>query len=277
MSEWLLVTDPIKDITRCYIDAALSTPFLMNQLLAIAALHLSTIHPTRDVHYRHLGLELRSRAVDGFKANRDNSSKQSRVSQFLFSSLMAVFAMVEKITFAPAGSDQLIDRCVEYFQITRGVQIVGDSYWNVLHDSELSWIFTSFGSHHDYNNAPNPFADLEEMLNNSELEGNIENSCLNAIRSLGLIQKQLESPNSWGVHAVMAWAKLIEPKFTQLLERRVPEALVVLGHYSDMLHRFRHFWGFGRSGERLLIEIGRSVAPRWSRYLPMSIQSLPTG
>jgi hypothetical protein len=112
------------------------------------------------------------------------------------------------------------------------------------------------------------------MLQRPDLDAASVQACAEAARALGFIQKQLESPTSWGVHAVMAWTSFVDPAFTQLLADRKPEALVVLAHYAILLHPHRRFWVFQDLGDNLIAGIAHSVGAGWLPYLAKPIEAL---
>jgi hypothetical protein len=275
MRDWLWVTEPIRNITQLYLNGALAAPFVMDELLAVSAQHLSTTHPSLRDPYRRLGFDLQTRALAGFKLAAEDSSRQSLVGRFLFSSLVALFTMAAMAASPCHDFGELVVRFVEFLCVTRGVRIVGDGAWAALYASELGEIFRSFSNYEEYDEPLPPLlSGVALMLQRPDLDAASVQACAEAARALGFIQKQLESPTSWGVHAVMAWTSFVDPAFTQLLADRKPEALVVLAHYAILLHPHRRFWVFQDLGDNLIAGIAHSVGAGWLPYLAKPIEAL---
>jgi hypothetical protein len=146
---------------------------------------------------------------------------------------------------------------------------------------ELGEIFRSFSNFEEYLNydkhLPPLLSGVAVMLQRPNLDAAALHTYEEAARALGFMQKQLEPPTSWGVHAVMTWTSFVNPAYTQLLADRKPEALVVLAHYAIMLHRHRKFWIFQDLGENLISGIAHRVGAEWLPYLatPMEALSVP--
>lgn len=279
MVEWLWVPYPMRNMAQAYVNGALASPLVMDQLLAIAAQHVSTLHPSLRDQYRGLAADLQTRALAGFKATTEDSSRQSLVSRFLFSSLMTIFTMADMVASSFRDMDQLLSRFVDFLRITRGVRIVGDGAWSQLYASELGWIFSSFDNFEAYDDPMPAFlSGATQMLQRPGLEPAAVQACSKAARAVGFLQKQLDSPASWGVHVVMAWANLVDAAYTQLLADRRPEALVILAHYASIVHRHRQFWVFGDLGENVIVGITRTIAPEWLPYMtkPLEVLSTPS-
>ncbi|KAI0468584.1 hypothetical protein F4859DRAFT_524161 [Xylaria cf. heliscus] len=275
IENWLWVPEPIRNAGRTYLDVALSSPFLMDQLLALSAQHMSTIHPDSYDQYRRLGTALQTRALDGFKAAAADPSRENIKARFLFSSLIALSTMATMAMSSRPDIDQSLPRFVELLRVTRGVRIVGDSAWAELYQSKLGWIFRAFENLDGYTEPlPASLLGVARMLQRSDLDPVMEEIYSKAARWLGFIQKQLDSPTSWGVHGVMAWLNLVDPMYAQLLVNSRPEALIILAHYAIMLHQHRRFWVFRDIGENLIVSISRSLEVKWLAYVAGPLEVL---
>ncbi|KAI0533553.1 hypothetical protein GGR58DRAFT_506234 [Xylaria digitata] len=280
MEDWLWIPARIRNLGRAYLSVALTSPFLIEQLLAVSAQHLSTVHPSLRGHCCRLGTALQTRALIGFKDSAADSSHQNIVARFLFSSLIALSTMASMAMSSRHDIDKSLPCFVEFLGVTRGVRIVGDSAWDELCHSELGWMFNSFENLDEYiEPLPTSLSGVVQMLQRPDVDPATEEIYSKAARCLGFIKKQLNSPTSWGVHAVMAWPNLVEPMYTRLLAELRPEALIILAHYAVMLHQHRQFWVFGDLGENLIVSICRSVKAEWIAYLtePLELLSVQVG
>ncbi|KAF2968909.1 hypothetical protein GQX73_g4672 [Xylaria multiplex] len=275
MEDWLCIPARIRNLGLAYLNVALTSPFLIEQLLAVSAQHLSTVHPSLRGHYRRLSAALQTRALDGFKASAADSSRQNIMARFLFSTLIAVTTMASVAISSRHDIDKSLPGFVEFLGVTRGVRIVGDSAWAELYQSELGWIFSSFEDLEEYTEPlPTCLRGVVRMLQRPNIDPATEKIYSEAARCLGFIRKQLDSPTSWGVHAVMAWPNLVDPMYPRLLAESRPEALIILAHYAIMLHQHRQFWVFGDLGENLIVSICRSIPAEWLAYLTEPLELL---
>ncbi|SCO92611.1 uncharacterized protein FRV6_16739 [Fusarium oxysporum] len=66
---------------------------------------------------------------------------------------------------------------------------------------------------------------------------------------------------------VFSWPLAVSPEFVGLLEKRKPEALLVLANFAVLLHWCRHHWIFGQVGYCLLESIVSGLGQEWDRWL----------
>lgn len=286
MDNWLEVTEAMRPIARIYIDTALSSRYCMDQLLALAALHLSTVSHENSQRYRDHAAQLQTRALAGFqRAIEGDASRVDATAVFAFSSIIGVQVLAEKLSQSRDDDfGAFLDGIVDYLRHHRGARILGHRFWNNLRSSELIATLAAGGvqnltsaEHADGNDdsvegsSPGAAAGdcprLVAMVEASTLNNTSSQVCLDAIRSLGTVRARLEGPGSWGVHVLLGWPNMLDVEFVELLERRVPEALVVLAHFSGYLHRRRDFWVFGNAGERLIRGIADHLGRHWMKWM----------
>ncbi|KAH7146842.1 hypothetical protein B0J13DRAFT_595249 [Dactylonectria estremocensis] len=268
MMDWMMVTEELKPLARFNITSALKTPFLMNQLLALSALHLRTVKPELEDWYKQTAAQLRNRAMRGFKKSLHDTSNSNAISQFLFSSLLALHYLVETVADAP-GQDfpSTLRYTLEYFRLQRGARIMGDRSWSTISQSMLGeHLSTTISRFSGDQQTPSEACGLiSTMLERSELNQESREACEEAGRVLGSLSRQVQV---MGVHALMVWSNIISSRFLMLLERQIPEALVILAHYAVLLHQYKAFWCFGNVGKRLVDGISTLLAGYWANWLP---------
>lgn len=268
MMDWMVVLDRLKPLVDLYIISALKTPYLMNQLLALSAMHFRTINTEQLEWYTQTATQLRHRALRGFNESLNDTSSASATSQFLFSSLLALHYLAETVADAP-GQDfpTTLSHAFEYFRLQRGTRIMGDRAWPTLSTSILNKTLTAvIESGPEGQHAPSQTCTLiATMLSTSELNTESLQACEDARQALDFVQQRLQD---LGVHALMAWSNMMPLHFLTLLERQIPEALVILSHYAVLLHRYRAFWCLGNIGKRLVEGIPGLLAEYWAAWLP---------
>lgn len=76
-----------------------------------------------------------------------------------------------------------------------------------------------------------------------------------------------EATRSTAISAIFAWPILVEVEFTDLLEQRRPEALVMLAHFAVLLHWYKEVWLFGEGGRRVVECVSGYLGGAWGDWL----------
>ncbi|UPK92948.1 hypothetical protein LCI18_003883 [Fusarium solani-melongenae] len=271
MTNWMMVPNLLKPLANGYVNAALKTPYLMNQLLALSAMHLSTVHQESSSHYTSTANQLRHRALRGFNKELDDTSQSNATSQFLFASLLALHYFAETISGDPEQEfPTTLRHMLEYLRLHRGARVLSDrAHLTLMGSSVVGWLITTVEENKKETYTPSESCSLlATMLQGSDLNEESLQACEGARESLNLVHRWIQGPNGWGVHALLGWSNLIPLRFLSLLEKQTPEALVILAHYAVLMHRFRGFWCFGDVGKRLVNGISGLLATYWVDWLP---------
>ncbi|RSL57729.1 hypothetical protein CEP54_008088 [Fusarium duplospermum] len=271
MTNWMMVPDLLKPLTDSYVVAALKTPYLMNQLLALSAMHLSTVNPESSAHYKSTANNLQHRALRGFNKELNDTSQSNATSQFFFASLVALHYFAETISSVPEQEFSVIlHHVLEYFRLHRGARVLGERTYSTHADpSVMGWLMTAVEERKKETHTPSESCTLlATMLEASDLNKESLQACEGARESLDQVHRWIQGPNGWGVHAMLGWSNLFPLRFLSLLEKQTPEALVILAHYAVLMHRFRGFWCFGDVGKRLVKGISGLLATYWADWLP---------
>lgn len=67
----------------------------------------------------------------------------------------------------------------------------------------------------------------------------------------------------------------LSTEFTELLDQRKPEALVVIAYFSILLHCRRAFWAVGEAGRFLLAAIEEYLGEEWAGWLAVPKEIVP--
>ncbi|KAF4954556.1 hypothetical protein FSARC_12094 [Fusarium sarcochroum] len=271
MAEWMMVTDRLQPLANGYITTALKTPYLMNQLLALSAMHLRTVDEPIAESYRITATHLRHRALRGFNKCLDDTSESNSTAQFFFASLLALHYLAETVTeLAEQDFATTLNCALNYFRLHRGARVMGERANTTFQNSQVSqWLIDASNEGlGDVHTTPKECAILASMLETSELNEESRRACEEATEALGFVMRRIQGPSSWGVHGLMAWSNLIPWRFLTLLEKQIPEAFVILAHYAVLLHRFRAFWCLNGIGKSLVEGIAGLLAQYWATWLP---------
>jgi hypothetical protein len=74
--------------------------------------------------------------------------------------------------------------------------------------------------------------------------------------------------------AAILWINLIPEEFVQLLEERVPEALLLMAHYCVLLKRLEDMWWVEGKAEKLLETVRAALGDGWERWLQWPINEV---
>lgn len=274
-SDFLSIEDaeqPDSIPTAIYKKHALTTPYLMHQLLAISALHLSTRDAkAREVH-RGYATALQAGALSLFNgSNPALEVKPSNcVNMILFSSGLGVHLLCDTLLYRRAGLAEFIDHFTHYLDVYRGVSTIIDQGRDLLKETELGarlgrsqlamQPFCPTGSDCDA---------LWDLIKIAEISSSSRKAYEQSILQL---QRTLDaqfaaSDKIPSVRLLLAWPILVSPEYVSLLRQRQPEALIILAYYAIQLHRGRNLWLIGESGRFLVETISKNLGPNWQFWL----------
>jgi len=276
--EWAF-GDDIQKRTRPYVlKYAFTHPFLLNEALAVSALHLSTCRPAQQTLYREEATRLQSQAMRLFNETIRDLNHQNIIPAFLFSGMLGIATFFEAFHDPnyEAGDRMFFEKIVQSVRLLQGVRSIVIGWWDVLLISEIK----------DILEPPKP--DLEwgddvicqfetfrlRISESSRLDQTQATVCDEAIEQLIFVYKTSFGPGSDGApndqaaarHAIR-WFILVPPAYTELLAQQKPEALVVLGHFAIMLHKLRICWTIGDAAKQLLLVVEAHLEESWHTLL----------
>ncbi|RDW84016.1 uncharacterized protein DSM5745_04342 [Aspergillus mulundensis] len=257
-------------MTKCILAA----PFLMNEILGFAALHLSIVRPLQQTFYRHHAAELQTHALTEFNSNSANLalSAETCLPMFLFSSILALHMLSEKLLFRMGGFDAFLDGFVQSLRLHRGVRAVTNRSWPLLLNSPLKTLLEAEGTAltRDPAGSGDECAILIELLDSSD---SVDMSVRNTYReTIGHLQSAFDGsrqhPSRFSaVGPIISWPVVIPPGYIDLLEERKPQALIILAYFGALLHLHREMWTFGDSGAYIVDSVKDYIGPSWEIWL----------
>jgi hypothetical protein len=262
-----------------YIKKAFEASYLMYQLLATSALHLSiTTLKSRDF-YREYATGLQTRALSIL--NESNPSLEvtpdNRVHMFLFSSTVGLHLLCDTLHYERATLDHFIDSFTHCLNVCHGVRAVVGQCWDQLHETEL-------GPHLVLSHIPmaptsrngSECDDLWRLLNATEMTLSLRNAYQEAVRLLRQTfdtQSAAEGERT-RLSLVITWSIVVPPDYVKALRQQNPEALVILAHYAVLLHRGRDLWLIGDGGQFLIESICERLGSSWNEWLKFPREGL---
>lgn len=286
------------------VEAALSSPCLMNALLAAAALHLSHIRPAQGAYYHQQAVHFHTHALSIFNQQRPHVTPDNCVSLLLFGQLTSLHVLYETTTLDRGGGDgdrsgfEPLNRFLEYIKVYRGVVLIAKEAWQALLQSKLSSIFTASAGFADCRSSGgSQTSELRSVISISRaLDREQKQLCLEATDRLQWIFRvsdrepdrdkdadedadtDTDTRESHGrgkdepgemhsLRLVHAWPCLAHEAVLDLLCNKTPEALLMLAYYGILMHRHRHFWIYANVGQILVRTIARYLGPDWQHFM----------
>lgn len=263
--------------------SAVSEPYLMDELLACSALHLSTIMSDAAEKQRclHQAAQLQTRALTQFNTACPSVSDENCITMFLFSGLLGLHTLFDTTSFQHDFT-QFLEKVIQFISLHRGIRSITSQSWHIIGQTEVRHIVNPMTTIDAMDprlveSAPSECDYLLTLLTDSSdsLSSMALNACRDAVRWLQWVIKQRRNlTKSLLPHVAMAWPTCISHDFLQMLRQRRPEALVVLAHWAVFLHQDRDFWVFGDSGRILIESTRKSLGSYWDDWLTWPIAVL---
>ncbi|KAL8917619.1 MAG: hypothetical protein Q9172_005760 [Xanthocarpia lactea] len=253
------------------ITLGFSYPFLLKQLLAIAALHMAICRPERRDFWHTRATELQSHALTGFNSVEKQVDESNCVVVLLFSALVGTHLLGDRSRFQNlASSSEHLNHLVSCVNLMRSVRsLVLENYTPFLFESPIRPLMTARNPKPPYNGVPTECQRLTALIQQSDLSPSSIEAYDAAIDRLFWLYDLTEVPSK--VHdtprSVLAWPVQLTEGYLTLLNQRRPEALIILAYYGVILHFYRKAWCIGDSGASLIRAVEAHVGSYWSPWL----------
>lgn len=264
------------------VKIGLSHPFLLNEILAIAAMHLAICRPERRDFYHMQATELQSVALNGFNSVQKQVDKSNCVAILLFSSLLGVHLLANRADTRGLNSSEYLDHIQSYISLTRSVHsLVIAEWWSYLHESEIQPLtrLSAQDPQPPYNNIPSECRELCDLIDESQLQPPAIKAYNTAIDRLFWLFDIADIPSTLHttIRWIIAWPVQLPEEYVVLLNQRRPEALIILAYYGVFLHSYRNAWAIGDSGAALVKAISAQLGSYWSHWLLWPIRMVDCG
>lgn len=271
---------------------AVSTPYLMYEILSISAKHLSTIRSHQQPFLQHLATELQTSALSMFNAQmqspHDENCTPDYVSRFIFASFLGSHMLHDTIAYGDGDFTVFLNNFVQYLHVTKGVHLNLQGTWELLHETALKPLLVAgTKALHGGSETVSPECEkLEELFKSADLSPSSSKayeSAVSFLRAAYHAHRQAvderdnfdASPLLYGARtSVYAWPILVPIEYVELVQQRRPEALAVLAHYAILLHRYRYSWTIGDGGRFMIEGITKYLGPYWEPWLASPNQEL---
>jgi hypothetical protein len=242
------------------IRLAFNVPYLMHALLAHAALHLSATIPEQREMWDIQATGLHTTSVSLFNAKPHGTDEDSSFAAYLFSTLSSKHALYHVLSTPTDDLDSITAGFTGFLRLQRSAALFLGSDWqrSPVTASRMHAVLQLYTTAIRTLESAPPVAallPLHEMLSqNDSFHPALHATYLAALRLLNLCYA---APTE-ALSAIAAFhlASRLDSSFAEELERRVPEALVILAYYAVIWDRHRGNWLFGEGGGFAVRAIG---------------------
>lgn len=267
-------SDQHRDIWQIrVVQLGLKHDFLMRAILATSAFHLCFLRPAEKELYSPKAANHQSLALQSVQNILGEVDRYNCHAIFAFSCIIVV------LTFAAPRKDDgqgFQKEMLDWFHLLRGTNSVLQLQWEVIANSFMAPLLRA-GLENEAVSAhtvkdSDRITDLLRLCSSPTLSQDREasNAYALAIHELLKVFTQAGIRKERGrgvVAAVFVWPNSIPQAYLGLLADSKPEAMVILAHYSVLLHMLDSEWFLRGWGRYLVKSIADSVDEEWQEWL----------
>lgn len=258
--------------TTIYTKYALTTPYLMHQVLAASALELSIRTSESHDLYREYATGLHNSALALFNETNPvlEVTQANCVHMFLFSSMVGVYLLCETLHYQRDSLEGFIESFAQCLSVYRGVLAVISQCRHLLRETELEpGLGLSEILAQPTDESGTECDALKDLINAAEVSPSSRKAYRESVLFLQKVfdVQRTASGNKFRMPVALAWPIFISPEFLDLIRQQQAEALVILAHYAVLLHSGRDLWMLGDGGQFLIVSICGRLGSKWERWL----------
>lgn len=238
-------------------------PSLMSGLLALSALHLAHLSSGTDrKDYLDIAKSHRALALADPPICTDGSSCNA---VFARSTILSIFSFALPRITKPATT--AVDNLLQIFQLVRSSINALDIVDQVQRGHLGSLVQSEKSTPNMPDTSQLAIVSLRKLNATLSRDPRHEKDIYEVtIRHLSLSFEMFMNESDAAIVAFL-WICRIPPRFMSLVEERQPFALVILAHFTVILHSLRRQWWMGEWSTRILDEIGQNLGSEWRQSI----------
>lgn len=279
--EWESLAISRRTFVPIAIQNADTAPYLMYEMLALSAQHLSLIVPAREDYYKNQAMRLQNRSITLFNAAiaREKITSDNCIPFFVFSSALGAHHFCNVIRNAEGEFGTFVSSLVNSINLYHGLRAVVGSQWHILSDdSALKPVLQAgkealmgFLEDDNYQAKETESKRLTQILedpldplDSASVEAN--QHAINIFDCLLNYHRENRADEN-NIRGIFGWPTLVKKEFKDQLTRLSPKALIILAHYAVLLHHQRQLWLLGDGGGILIRSISQNIDVYWLHWL----------
>lgn len=248
------------------IKCALNTPYLMHQILALAARHLSILRPEKEALYRHQAIQLQTSALSLFNAQGAAVDTADRVPMLLFSSILGLHALCDMLSVRDDTFEQFYSRFMSYFRLHRGVHSVIGGSWPAMLESDLRPIIELGSEAYRVEGKGHECDRLRDHFRLAGYSSQVTQDCERSISRLQYVFDEGVRGNL-RAHLVLSFPLFIHKETVELVEKQDENVILLLAYYAVALHFCRDTWIIGEAGKYVFDMMASRLGPEYDYLL----------
>lgn len=260
---------------RQYASLALAAPYLLHNVLAVSAMHLYLMDPSRQ-ELSTRALQLHNTALGLARPHLISLRSSECLAMFLFAGLTAVYGLAEgsavaRLDFEPIPNP--LERILACFRLARGINsLLGSNQQFIAASWVGPMVWASIaagrdqldqfdGADPDYTTIRTLSFGLEDPVHRRACLRAAEDlfRCIHAVKH---VQGQQATSRF-----ILGWPVGIDATFEGLLEQKKPVALIILAYYAVLLHYGHSCWWTCGWPAMLLRFIDAELGQDWAEFL----------
>ena len=265
--------------TAIYVKYALTTPYLMHQVLATSALELSIRTADSRILYREFATGFQNRALSLFNESNPvlEVTEENYILMFLFSSMVGAHLLCDALHYQRESLEGFIDTFTQCLSVYRGVLAIIKQCRHLLSTTELEPRLKLAEVLMQPTDTSGSECDaLKDLVDSADVSPSSRKAYREAVLYLQKVfdVQRSASESRTRMPLAFAWPLYVSPDFLDFLSQSQAEALVILAHYAVLLHRGRDLWLIGDSGRFLIESICESLGSGWQEWLEFPKEAL---
>ncbi|KAK0108756.1 hypothetical protein ONS96_002601 [Cadophora gregata f. sp. sojae] len=270
MDLWLIIIPRI----------ALSHEFLMHGLLAVSALHLSTVQPSRKEELVNFASRSESLALPTFRELIKRHDPEDVSAVFAFAGFMIPYMLaVSGVLGVSSMGIPSLDK-PHWFMMARGLIDLLRKNWSALEQGPFASVLisTALPVEKSWNPDDAHLAEVQLKWEKERSESDVDDEGLvEWIKTLDELRRVCSLPfvpyqTLTIMSAVYFWPGMVSSEYMKLIYERRPEALVVLALYCVLLKQADWIWFLRAVGEKLLDAIEEELDTDWKPWIRWALE-----
>lgn len=277
------VTDTCLDFTRTpehaqiyrdgLLESAFAHPFVMHELLALAALHLYTKDPETNSAMHLTSTALQSKALAGLDTKFNSRAPGDCLTNIFFTHLLGVHSFCDLFVSTHHNFGEFLTDLISSMKLLRGVQAMIRPSYDEVSETGMGELLRDARERRGElleRTSPNDhLVSLYDMIAAADISESSRNTYQETISRLepDYYDYDRTSEPVSTTNTVFSWLMTSTSEYITLLDERRPEALVILSHYAVILHKRRNSWVIGNAGRYIHTSVLSFLGERWSDML----------
>jgi hypothetical protein len=262
-------------------------PFLLHEMLSLAALHIAHSQPERKSYYLLAADSHTTTGLSLFQQEiRRGVNETNCHACFAFSTMLFTQAWASQDLSKPnylffPPTEGTAEGQVQWVKLIRGTHTILEGKWGILAQGPLAGLFTRWDALDE--NRDDPITEEEEWQLRNVREAWIvsartqeeKNILDGALRKLQRVMSMLSNHQDIGKHPIiMSWFSTISDEYIKMLEQRTPEAVLIAIYYCVPLRLLDTAWWMKGKARNLLETLLGVLGEGWTRWTKWPLEKV---